>query len=229
MFESGGFHKWGYPRSFILIGCSLINHAFSGYPHFRKQILYDIVLQLIDNRHLDNLGYTSLYCLGDYLFWTSPKHPEIIHLLDQRPHPGIGSAESAKEFGEQLGLPPEIVFGDEEAESYKNLRFVNSDFSEEPATAGNVPVWWEWQKKLRRGSRLQPVQRGQKFKKHIHWKVQRSWQKEKNWTKHEKKKDNDDHDATASVHADAHADARSGLMNLDVQSSAQLNSVACIV
>lgn len=44
---------------------------------------------------------------------------------------GIGSGESAKEFAEQLGLPAEIVFGDEEAESYKNLRFVNSGFSED--------------------------------------------------------------------------------------------------
>lgn len=35
-------------------------------------------------------------------------------------------------------MPAEIVFGDEEAESYKNLRFVNSDFSEEPATAGKI-------------------------------------------------------------------------------------------
>lgn len=31
----------------------------------------------------------------------------------------------------QVGLPPEIVFGDEEAILYQNLRFVNSDFSED--------------------------------------------------------------------------------------------------
>lgn len=49
---------------------------------------------------------------------------------------GIGSGESAKEFAEQLGLPAEIVFGDEEAESYKNLRFVNSDFSEDGRKRG---------------------------------------------------------------------------------------------
>ena len=31
----------------------------------------------------------------------------------------------------QVGLPPEIVFGDQEATLYQNLRFVNSDFNED--------------------------------------------------------------------------------------------------
>ena len=28
--------KWGYPRSFIFMGFSIINHPFWGYPHFWK-------------------------------------------------------------------------------------------------------------------------------------------------------------------------------------------------
>lgn len=43
---------------------------------------------------------------------------------------GIGSAESAKTFAEQVQLPTEILFGDDEASLYKALGMVNSDFSE---------------------------------------------------------------------------------------------------
>ena len=49
---------------------------------------------------------------------------------------GIGSSESAKEFSEQIGLSPEIVFGDEEAASYQALTFVNSNFSEDGGMRG---------------------------------------------------------------------------------------------
>ncbi|CAE7491708.1 unnamed protein product [Symbiodinium necroappetens] len=49
---------------------------------------------------------------------------------------GIGTSQSAKEFAEQVGLPPEIVFGDDEAASYQALRFVNSDFSEDGRQRG---------------------------------------------------------------------------------------------
>lgn len=49
---------------------------------------------------------------------------------------GIGSAASAKTFAEQVGLPADIVFGDEEADAYKALKMVNSDFSEDGGERG---------------------------------------------------------------------------------------------
>jgi len=49
---------------------------------------------------------------------------------------GIGTAESAKAYAEEIGLPPEIVFGDEEAASYKALNFVNSNFEEDGRKRG---------------------------------------------------------------------------------------------
>mmetsp|Transcript_41309 Transcript_41309/g.76867 ORF Transcript_41309/g.76867 Transcript_41309/m.76867 type:complete len:175 (-) Transcript_41309:123-647(-) len=49
---------------------------------------------------------------------------------------GIGSGESAKEFAESVGLPADIVFGDEEAASYQAMNFVNSDFTEDGRKRG---------------------------------------------------------------------------------------------
>mmetsp|Transcript_66061 Transcript_66061/g.213056 ORF Transcript_66061/g.213056 Transcript_66061/m.213056 type:complete len:175 (-) Transcript_66061:32-556(-) len=49
---------------------------------------------------------------------------------------GIGTAESAREFATEVGLPPEIVFGDEEAAAYKAVRLVNSDFEEDGRKRG---------------------------------------------------------------------------------------------
>ncbi|CAJ1330953.1 unnamed protein product [Effrenium voratum] len=49
---------------------------------------------------------------------------------------GIGTAESAKEFAQQVGLAPEMVFGDEEAAAYQSIRFVNSDFEEDGRQRG---------------------------------------------------------------------------------------------
>mmetsp|Transcript_41215 Transcript_41215/g.92978 ORF Transcript_41215/g.92978 Transcript_41215/m.92978 type:complete len:175 (-) Transcript_41215:56-580(-) len=49
---------------------------------------------------------------------------------------GIGSAESAAEFAKQVGLPPEIVFGDDEATAYQELRLVNSNFEEDGRKRG---------------------------------------------------------------------------------------------
>lgn len=43
---------------------------------------------------------------------------------------GVGSPESAREFAQQVGLPPEVVFGDASASTYQALRFVNTDFEE---------------------------------------------------------------------------------------------------
>ena len=123
--------------------------------------------------------------------------------------PGIGSGESAKEFAEQLGLPAEIVFGDEEAESYKNLRFVNSDFSEEPATAGKIPFSYGCFCFMRcRGYSLS--KEGQTSKIMFTLESQRSWQEQTSWRKTKIiKKDDDDHDVNGSVHPDADAHARS--------------------
>jgi len=49
---------------------------------------------------------------------------------------GIGTAESAKTWAEEIGLPPEIVFGDEEADAYKALKLVNSNFDEDGRKRG---------------------------------------------------------------------------------------------
>lgn len=49
---------------------------------------------------------------------------------------GIGTGESAKEFAEQVGLPADIVFGDERAAAYQALEFVNSDFDEDGGQRG---------------------------------------------------------------------------------------------
>lgn len=49
---------------------------------------------------------------------------------------GIGSAESAKEFANQVGLDPATVFGDNEAAVYQALTMVNSDFSEDGGIRG---------------------------------------------------------------------------------------------
>ena len=49
---------------------------------------------------------------------------------------GIGTSESAKEFAEQVGLPAEMVFGDDEAATYQAVQFVNSDFSEDGRKRG---------------------------------------------------------------------------------------------
>lgn len=49
---------------------------------------------------------------------------------------GVGTGESAKEFAEQVGLPADIVFGDEEAAVYRALNFVNSDFEEDGGQRG---------------------------------------------------------------------------------------------
>jgi hypothetical protein len=43
---------------------------------------------------------------------------------------GIGSAESAKTFAEQVQLPTEVLYGDDEAALYKAIGMVNSDFDE---------------------------------------------------------------------------------------------------
>lgn len=49
---------------------------------------------------------------------------------------GIGTAESAREFAGQVGLPAEQVFADEEAATYKVVRMVNTDFEEEGGQRG---------------------------------------------------------------------------------------------
>lgn len=49
---------------------------------------------------------------------------------------GVGSAESAKTYAEEVGLPPEIVFGDAGAAAYQALNFVNSDFEEDGRQRG---------------------------------------------------------------------------------------------
>lgn len=49
---------------------------------------------------------------------------------------GVGSGNSAKEFAEQVGLPPEIVFGDDDASAYQALNFVNSNFEEDGRQRG---------------------------------------------------------------------------------------------
>lgn len=49
---------------------------------------------------------------------------------------GVGSSNSAKQFAEQVGLPPDIVFGDEEALAYQALNFVNSNFDEDGRQRG---------------------------------------------------------------------------------------------
>lgn len=43
---------------------------------------------------------------------------------------GIGSSESAKTFAHQVGLPTEILFGDDDANAYKAIKMVNSNFQE---------------------------------------------------------------------------------------------------
>jgi len=49
---------------------------------------------------------------------------------------GIGTAESAREFAEQVGLNVEQVFADEEATTYRAVRMVNTDFGEEGGRRG---------------------------------------------------------------------------------------------
>ncbi|CAE8606262.1 unnamed protein product [Polarella glacialis] len=49
---------------------------------------------------------------------------------------GIGSAESALTFAEQLELPANIVFADADAKSYQAMSFVNSDFQEDGGKRG---------------------------------------------------------------------------------------------
>mmetsp|Transcript_1187 Transcript_1187/g.2508 ORF Transcript_1187/g.2508 Transcript_1187/m.2508 type:complete len:175 (+) Transcript_1187:366-890(+) len=49
---------------------------------------------------------------------------------------GVGTSESAKEFADQVGLSPELVFGDADAAAYKAARFVNSDFEEDGRKRG---------------------------------------------------------------------------------------------
>lgn len=43
---------------------------------------------------------------------------------------GIGSSESAKAFADQVGLPAEILFGDDDALLYQAIGMVNSNFDE---------------------------------------------------------------------------------------------------
>ena len=101
------------------------------------------------------------------------------------------------------------LFGDEEAESYKNLRFVNSDFSEEPATAGKIPFSYGCFCFMRCGG-YSLSKEGQSSKIMFTLESQRSWQEETSWRKTKRiKNDDDDHDANASVHPDADAHARS--------------------
>lgn len=49
---------------------------------------------------------------------------------------GIGSAESAREFAEQVGLPSDVVFADEDAEAYKTVKLVNTNFEEDGGKRG---------------------------------------------------------------------------------------------
>lgn len=49
---------------------------------------------------------------------------------------GVGTAKSAKEFAEQVGLSPEIVFGDRDAAAYQSVKFVNTNFEEDGRKRG---------------------------------------------------------------------------------------------
>lgn len=49
---------------------------------------------------------------------------------------GVGSADSAKTFAEKIGLPTEVVFGDEKARAYQGLNLVNTDFEEDGRQRG---------------------------------------------------------------------------------------------
>mmetsp|Transcript_31567 Transcript_31567/g.87026 ORF Transcript_31567/g.87026 Transcript_31567/m.87026 type:complete len:175 (+) Transcript_31567:428-952(+) len=49
---------------------------------------------------------------------------------------GIGTAESAREFAAQVGLPVELVFADEEATAYRAVKMVNTNFEEDGRKRG---------------------------------------------------------------------------------------------
>jgi len=49
---------------------------------------------------------------------------------------GIGSADSANQYATQVGLQGDTVFGDNEAQTYKLLNFVNSNFDEDGRKRG---------------------------------------------------------------------------------------------
>mmetsp|Transcript_34704 Transcript_34704/g.63024 ORF Transcript_34704/g.63024 Transcript_34704/m.63024 type:complete len:176 (+) Transcript_34704:380-907(+) len=49
---------------------------------------------------------------------------------------GIGSIDSAKTFSEEVGLPSDLTFADEDAASYQAIGLVNSDFQEDGGMRG---------------------------------------------------------------------------------------------
>eukprot|EP00931_Biecheleriopsis_adriatica_P092597 TRINITY_DN66397_c0_g1_i1.p1 TRINITY_DN66397_c0_g1~~TRINITY_DN66397_c0_g1_i1.p1 ORF type:complete len:177 (+),score=42.57 TRINITY_DN66397_c0_g1_i1:367-897(+) len=49
---------------------------------------------------------------------------------------GIGSSENAKQFAEEIGLPSDLLFADEDASSYQAIGMVNSDFQEDGRKRG---------------------------------------------------------------------------------------------
>jgi len=49
---------------------------------------------------------------------------------------GIGSQDSAKTFSEEIGLPSDSIFADEDAAAYQAVAMVNSDFQEDGRQRG---------------------------------------------------------------------------------------------
>ena len=57
--------RWGSPQSSILMGCSMINHLFMGYPHFKKPPWMNYLRQV--SRQVDSatLGSRDVYISVD--------------------------------------------------------------------------------------------------------------------------------------------------------------------